>query len=72
MDCQKIETSLNKLKADSLKRIHNKSKVMNEIYSMHLTKLDNVLTDIRIKVAHIGNSKDLQQVDEIIYKIQNS
>jgi hypothetical protein len=70
MNCQKIDDAINELKVDSLGRIRGKSKVIDKIHSMHLTELDNVLMNIRIKVAKLGVTAHLLEVDKIIYEIQ--
>lgn len=75
MNCQDIETELNKLKVNSLGSVRGKGRVTDKIHSLHLKKLDNELMDIRVFVAGLANyshSKDvtLKMIDEFIYKKQ--
>ncbi len=76
MDCLKIETAINKLKVNASYCIRGKSKVIDEIHSMHLIQLDKILSDIRVEIALFENqlkkdeltSKIFNKVDDIIYK----
>ena len=70
MNCEQLEKELSKLKVNATYSIRGKNKVIDAIHSLHLKRVDNILTDIRIAVAKMGNTPDLKQVDEIIYKIQ--
>lgn len=74
MDCQKIETALNKLKVNKAYSIRGKSKVNDEIHSMHLKAVDNALMDVRIYVAKLSTgyttAEALKMIDEFIYKKQ--
>ena len=74
MDCQKIETALNKLKVNKAYSIRGKSRVIDELHSIHLKAMDDVLMDIRVFVARLstGNTSTqvLKEIDEFIYKKQ--
>lgn len=74
MNCQEIETIMNGLKIDSLGRLIGKSKVIDEIHSAHLKKIDSDLMDIRVFVAKCStghsSTEVLKMIDEFIYKKQ--
>jgi len=73
MNFNDIEEALSKLKVNSKGAIRGKSKVINEIFSMHLKKLDSDLMDIRVFVAKVANDsseKPFSKIDEFIYKKQ--
>jgi hypothetical protein len=67
MNCNDIAIALETLKVNSRGSIRGKNRLVDNIHSMHLKKLDKELMDIRVFVASA-----LKMVDEFIYKKQIS
>jgi len=76
MDCEKIENLLSELKVDSLNRIRNKRRVMDNIHSEHLKDIHAKLTKIRLFVVGISightPTEIIEMVDKFIYELDNS
>jgi len=76
MSCQEIEKIVNELKVDSAGRIRGKSKVIDKIHSAHLKKVDSDLMDIRVFMAKLSVSLELndalKMIDNFIYQKQIS
>lgn len=78
MNCEEIEKIINELKVDSLGRIRNKSKVIDKIHVLYLTKKDNEINDARVKISLLENdyskgfpvSQIFRGIDDILYKKQ--
>ncbi len=75
MTARQIEAILNTLKVDSIGRIIGKSKAINKIQSLHLSKVDNDLTDVRVQImkrqqSNMSKNDSLEALDEFIYNLQ--
>lgn len=76
MNCNDISIVLGDLKVNSTGRIIGKSRAIDKLESLHITKLDSELMDIRIFVAGLSTkhstTEDLKMIDEYIYQKQIS
>ena len=71
MDCQKIYDALEGLRVNSRGQMRGKNKVVDEIHSLHLKNMDEVLMDIRVYVAKLANHPNkeaFKAIDDFIYR----
>ena len=74
MNCEEIEKIVSELKVNSKGAIRGKGRVIDKLNVLHLKEVNNLLTDLRIKIAIMSTDPKIENkflaIDELLYKKQ--